>query len=448
MTKSLLICTKLQVGPYVRRGGQRDSSTRVFNIKGEGVINIKILRKKIFVVEWSETTDMQTMFTQRTKIEVALPLVEHATFNSGELIVHFAPGSARSMVGAQPWNRAKQQRDKCQWLKDHSGPALLSNACMDANKLVCILHNTEAKIRKDLKCILETSRSKECEIGRSRTDSGGQKNANSSLTSTPSQSTVEEKQKSPSDHDDHHDHHSIKKSQPRKRGSFHLETSEPQLIRKRSRGLTNDESLMVPYLPAAHQLPTHIVQHHPDGIMSTSPNMLSPQMMSHQMILNGMVPGFPSFQSLPGMPGMTGIPGGLTGMNMNGLNGMGGMTGMHGMNGMNGMNGMIGMNGLSANSDISKSHQCNTNARCQSCSINICTICSVVAGCGCGPFCNSCFQYSDTCDSCGHTQCEHCVLNSLDGKCDCHLTKASVLSKFDAANKSLADYNFFADWEY
>jgi hypothetical protein len=153
---------------------------------------------------------------------------------------------------------------------------------------------------------------------------------------------------------------------------------------------------------------------------------------------------------------------------MNGVSGMSGVSGMNGMSGMNGINGVWGMNsargmnmnGFSPNINsqptstpisvqtlLPKKHSCVLNTQCQSCAISICGTCSVVAGCGCGPFCNSCFQYTETCSGCGHTQCEHCVLNSLNGSCEC-MPNPDLISKLeDLGGGSVAGYNFFADWE-
>jgi hypothetical protein len=108
------------------------------------------------------------------------------------------------------------------------------------------------------------------------------------------------------------------------------------------------------------------------------------------------------------------------------------------------------MSQVHGNSQSSR-HLCVMNTRCQACAVNICGTCSVVAGCGCGPFCNTCFQYVDTCDSCGHTQCEHCIMNTFQGKCDCE-SKSNIIASSDGTNSSksskiAANYNFFADWE-
>ena len=158
MVKNLLICTKVHINGYQRIGSQRDisttSGTRVWNIKGDGVINLKVLRKKILVIEWAETTNYKTKFTTRTKIEIDLLAITNAILNNRVLNITFKQGSARSMTGAQEWDSSKNQKGKCKWLKEYAAPENLTKACATAKTVCIMLHNTEVKIRKELRYIL------------------------------------------------------------------------------------------------------------------------------------------------------------------------------------------------------------------------------------------------------------------------------------------------------
>ena len=468
MTKSLLICTRLQVNSYERRGGQRDSTARVFNLKGEGVINIKILRKKIFVVEWSETTDMQTMFTQRTKIEVDLPLVQGAVFHDGVLKVSFKKGSARSMVGAQPWNREKKQRDKCQWLKSHTGPANLADACVGAQSITMSLHNTETKIRKDLRCILEknvmmgstTPPNQIQPIMPYLANGATNQNNGSSLQSTPSFMPY---------------HHNQIDLQPlsKKRGSIHLEPAQTtsddiyktlventQRSIKKPRSLTQEESRTLWSAPSNSTLPLPQSNYYNMMINHAMNTSMPPSLGSNGIESSNQLQqqqlGLPSFPYPKGMMGLHGMPG-FSG----GLGSLPGMNGgiFPGLPGTGPFGAPLPINKLPVAKPQIATHHCTLKEQCQSCGINICGTCSVVAGCGCGPFCNGCFTYTDTCGSCGHTQCEHCVLNSLRGGCGCvpkpDMIKLEEQGRISGEFNSLhagrisgGNFDFFADeWD-
>lgn len=428
MTKSLLICTQVSINGYSRRGGQRDAQTKAYTSKGEGVINLKILRKKILVVEWSETTNLKTLFTRRTKIEVPLKHITSAVFGFGKLSVTFAEGSAVSTIGDQPWCPEKQQRVKCIWLKQAIGPLDLAKACLTAGLLSCKLHNTETKIRKDLKLIL-TPKVKETSPNTGLSDAQHlicQENTAAwdlqqrmDLQQTPEYSPLS----SPTTMDN-----------PRKRGSLHLESNEHQSLKK-PRSLTHEEATNMLLIPqnvhGERQLgqlmnPNVRIQ---NMIQNLGHPMYPPAGMplfNNQLVASLGTPYHPLMANLAPMAPIgtpMGLPIGQT------------------------FNNTFGLPPTPANAT---NHKCVMNTQCQSCAINICGTCSVVAGCGCGPFCNNCFQYTDTCNGCGHTQCEHCVLNSFRGSCDC-TSRKELITKFAKQNNvaaSAASYNFFADWEY
>ena len=473
MTKSLLIITKFNIGKYDRRGGKRDSTKRVFNLKGEGIINLKILRKKMLVVEWSETTDMRTMFTQRTKVEIDLPLVASASLVKGLLTVNFPKGSCRSMIGAQPWNVAKRQRDKVNWLKELTGPPQLASACAESCQLTCQLHNTETKIRKDLRCILSPKQvTKKAVVAlppsisdvfgdvlnmsnmkHSRKRSADELSTSTlpgSHSATPPQSVMSPQTVSSTS--------GLSPQLKKKRSSMQSLTSTEQMTYVKPRSLSQLGSTMQQQMQQMQQqqmqqrqqmqqqqklqlqqllmTPLSTSMYMQNGIPSGS-------VMSQMFMPNGLGPNGLGLNQMNGVSAMNGLVGGMNGLNSGGMN----LSGFP-SNASN-MNKSTSAIPISVESSVPKKHTCVMNTQCQSCAINICGTCSVVAGCGCGPFCNSCFEYTDTCSGCGHTQCEHCVLNSLNSSCGC-LPKPDVITKLeDLGCGNVAGYmhNFFADWE-
>ena len=498
MVKSLLVVTAFSMNGYTRRGGDRvSSSRRLKSMRGEGVINLKVLRKKILIVEWSETTDMKTMFTIRTKVEIPITAIDFAYFDEStkEVVVTFKKGSVKSLDGDQPWDEEKCQRSKCNWLTGNKGPVALAAAAEGAIKFTCALHNTATKIKKDLRLILEPLQET------SRTDQNTAETSPRKPASSGKQAT------------------SSKKSKKRSNSSIDLESNERMVLGKKARTIAEfRHSTMVAPVPIERTSETVITKTVSpqtqrrnqttslsseqrlirNSLVHTMANSNEPtvgQTMGHQPGLPNTGFGLPMYQPI-GYPNMSfpilpphlahlglphlGLPMPLPyapllqyaplphmplshmdllplGPPMDSLP----MGGVPLPQVPMGPPKALTTKQLATNSML-EGHRCFTNTKCQSCAVSICGTCSVVAGCGCGPFCNACFQYVETCDSCGHTQCEHCVMNnSLQDRCDCapkvalpftNATKkvdAPISLASDKKNMLLAaaSYNFFADWE-
>ena len=491
MVKSLLVVTAFSMNGYTRRGGDRASrNRRLKNMRGEGVINLKVLRKKILIVEWSETTDMKTMFTIRTKVEIPITAIDTAYFDEStkEVVVTFQKGSVRSLDGDQPWDEEKCQRSKCNWLTGKKGPVALAAACEGATKFTCSLHNTAVKIRKDLRLVLtapqtvagassliqmqEKSKTDQSTAQNSPRNSASKKRSNSLIDLESNERMVLSKK---ARMNAHHNESQIVSPLPIEMSPETVisRTTTPQTQRRtnQTKGLLSEQRLirnsLVHTLASSNEQPVLHTMGPLPGLPNMGfglpmyqpigyPNMSFPILPPHLAHLGLPNLGLPMpLPHTPLPPDMRLLPPGppKDSLSMDALLPHVSMGPPKALT--------TSTTKQPATNNIFGGHRCVMNTKCQSCAVNICGACSVVAGCGCGPFCNACFQYVETCDSCGHTQCEHCVMNnSLQGSCDCAskvaLPFTSATQKADAPVSLVSDkknylaaanYNFFADWE-
>lgn len=149
MGKDQLRVTALALGETWSRDGAA-AKARDFLV-GSG-FEIKVLRNTSLVVEFYRQEPMENMRTYRTKVEVPLARVRGASFAGGVLTVATS-GPFQTATGTQPWDGALRRRGKVAWTGAAGGS--LAAAAASERLLVCAIANTEARVRKDLKKLLD-----------------------------------------------------------------------------------------------------------------------------------------------------------------------------------------------------------------------------------------------------------------------------------------------------
>ena len=127
-----------------------------FSTPGDGT-QLKVLRHKTLVLEWSLLTSVQTMTTQRTKIEVSIASMAQATV-SDTITITLHPGHTfAGFCGTQGFDYAKRQRAKCTWQTTAwAGVSQdLRTAAASAQTLTLTVSNQDKKVQRIMADVLQ-----------------------------------------------------------------------------------------------------------------------------------------------------------------------------------------------------------------------------------------------------------------------------------------------------